>query len=359
MSDIEGGIEVELWRVPTPLANPVLTPAGPYDTFFHVVVAVSDGEHEGWCYSALATDPILDDAVAAAATILDGHAGTLGALLRVEELPVEGDRTAWHAATSAIALAAWDLVGRRLGMPCADLWGRRPGTEALDAYASGFFLDASGDALVAEATRAREAGFRFVKMRAGLDVDADLARFDAVRTVFPEPGTVAVDAVCSWPVAAARDFAARVPDRLLWLEDATPYAELPALRSVDGRFPVPVAAGESVQTLPELEQLRSACALDVVLLDVQQLGGPLRFLAAAHALALQGARITSHIYTGPSAHLLACVDDPLPVEVFDWSDLLMDPPPAPRADGRVPVEGAGLGVTLRRATLDTYGTRIR
>ena len=77
---------------------------------------------------------------------------SLGALLAVEHRPRHGERTAWHAATNAIALAAWDLAARELDVACADLWGRRPQTDALDAYASGYFLDASLDALV---TRSR------------------------------------------------------------------------------------------------------------------------------------------------------------------------------------------------------------
>jgi L-alanine-DL-glutamate epimerase-like enolase superfamily enzyme len=347
-------VEVELWRVPTPLPKPVLTPAGPYDTFFHVVVIVRRDGHEGWGYSALAKAAFLDASVQAAGDLLEQDRGSLGALLSVEHRPRRGDTTAWHAATNAIALAAWDLAARELGVACADLWGRRPHTDALDSYASGFFLDASTEALVDEASRYRDAGFRFVKMRVGLDVSVDLERYDAVRTIFPDDGHIAVDAVCSWNRDQAREFVEGVSAPLLWLEDPTPYADLPALGKVDA----PLAIGESVQEIADLEELRRSYGLEYALLDVQQLGGPVRFLAAANALAAQGARIGSHIYAAPSAHLMACVDDPLPVEVFDWSDLLMDPPLTPSADGRVPVIGPGLGVVLRHDTLHRHGTKV-
>ena len=42
-----GALAVELWRVPTPLPTPVLTPAGPYDTFFHVVVVARRDRSRG------------------------------------------------------------------------------------------------------------------------------------------------------------------------------------------------------------------------------------------------------------------------------------------------------------------------
>ena len=355
---MSGLVEVELWRVPTPIPTPVLTPAGPYDTFFHVVVVARSAGHEGWGYSALANVALLDAAVASAAELLESEVPSLGALMAVEHRPRHGDRTAWHAATNAIALAAWDLAARELDVACADLWGRRPHSDALDAYASGYFLDSTLDALVREAEQDRDTGFRFVKMRVGLDVDTDLQRYDAVRTVFPDDGSIAVDAVCSWTTDAARAFVARASAPLLWLEDPSPYPDLPALGDPLGKFGAPLAIGESVQELAELEALRRACGFDAALLDVQQLGGPVRFFAAANALAAQGVTIGSHIYTGPSTHLLACLDDPLPLEVFDWSDLLMDQPPKPEGDGRVPVLGPGFGVALRHETLERHGTLV-
>jgi L-alanine-DL-glutamate epimerase-like enolase superfamily enzyme len=347
-------VEIEVWSVPTPLAAPVLTPAGPYDTFFHLVVAARDGSHEGWGYSGLATAAILDDSVACAAELVAGSDGSLDALLTVEHRGGVGTDVASKAATNAIALAAWDLAGRRLDVACADLWGRRASVDALDAYASGFFLDGSLDDLAREAEQCRASGYRFVKMRVGLDVDTDLRRFDAVRASFPDDGQIAVDAVTNWDGERAHDFVARASTRLLWLEDPLPYDALGTL----GAIAAPVAIGESVRELAELESLRRAYAPDDALLDVQQLGGPLQWLAAAHALASQGMRIGSHIYTAVSAHLLACVGDPLPVEVFDWSDALYDPPPVPGADGRIVVAGPGLGAALRRDTLARFGQLV-
>ena len=47
---------------------------------------------------------------------------------------------------------------------------------------------------------------------------------------------------------------------------------------------------------------------------------------------------------------------PLPVEVFDWSDPLMEEPPRPDEHGRLRVTGPGFGVTLDRQTLERLAT---
>jgi L-alanine-DL-glutamate epimerase-like enolase superfamily enzyme len=349
---------VEVWRAPTPLPKPVMTAAGPFDTFFHVVVVIHDDDLQGWGYSGLASGPELDRAADRAVRLLSARPSTLDALLTVEHFEqawgAAPSDTAGKAAANAIAVAAWDLAARRLGVACADLWGRRPGTEALDCYASGIFLDASLGDVRDEAAAYRAAGYRLVKMRTGLPLDADLERFESVRAAFSEPGSIAVDAFHAWRPEQALAFVARAGAPLLWVEDPTPYAELAAVSTASA----PVAAGESLETLADLSDLRAGARVDYALLDVQRLGGPMRFLAIASALAAAGARIGAHVYTSISAHLLACVDNPLPVEVFDWSDPLMEAPPAPGADGRLPVGGPGFGIGLRRRTLDRFGQRV-
>jgi L-alanine-DL-glutamate epimerase-like enolase superfamily enzyme len=348
-------LRIEVWRVPSPLPKPVVTAVGLYDTFFHLVVVIHVDGLEGWGYSGMATAGLLDQAAERTLGLLDALPPRLDALLTVEHFeqtwPGASSDTAGKGAANAIALAAWDLAGRRMGLPCANLWGRRPATESLDCYGSGFFLDASIEDLAAEAEHYRTLGFRRVKMRTGLPMQEDLDRLEIVRASFPDPNSIAVDAFHSWSPRQALDFVERAPGSLLWVEDATPYPDLGGISTARA----PIAAGESLETTSALTALRSAARVDFALLDVGRLGGPMRFLSAAAVLTAAGARIGAHIYTAMSAHLMACVDDPLPVEVFDWDDALMEAPPAPGPDGRLPVNGPGFGLVLRRETLQRHG----
>jgi L-alanine-DL-glutamate epimerase-like enolase superfamily enzyme len=343
-------LSIEVWRAPTPIPRPVLTVAGLYDTYFHLTVIVREGEVTGWGMSGMATLAHLDAAVDCAVGFV-GEQPDLAHLLGIERA---GYDTASRGATNAIALAAWDFAARRLGVACADMWGRHAGVERLPCYGSGFFLDANVDQIRDEARAYRNAGYKFVKMRTGISVDEDLARFDVVREVFSDPGTIAVDSVNSWNPAEALAFAERVSAPLLWMEDATPYSQLGALKGID----VPIAAGESLETVPDLEDLRDRGGMQLALLDVQRLGGPILWLKAAAALAARGARIGSHVYTPQSVQLLACVDDPLPVEVFDWSDPLFVAPPRPDRDGQLEVRGPGFGVDLELSVLRKHGQLV-
>ena len=348
-------LAVEIWQVPLPLPRRILTPAGPFDTYYHLVVVLSDGDQAGWGYGATASASQLQEAASEVVRLLSARPLTLASAITVEHFA----RTAGHpppapatrAAVSAVAIAAWDLAARRLGVGCADLWGRRMAGDGIAGYGSGFFLDSTVADLEREAEDLRGRHFRLVKMRTGLTLDEDVARFRAIEPFFPEPATIAVDAVCSWTPAQALAFVDRVGTPLLWVEDATTYERMAEVAGAAA----PLAAGESLGSLAELAGLRSRARLDYALLDVQALGGPAAFLGAAHVLTAQGARVAAHIFTPVSAHLLACVDDPGPLEVFDWSDPLMVEPPQPDAGGLIPVSGPGFGVELRRDTLHTYG----
>jgi L-alanine-DL-glutamate epimerase-like enolase superfamily enzyme len=353
---------VELWWAPVPLERPVVTPAGTFDTYHHLVVlAIGEDGHTGWGMAAGVTPADLEACTERALTLLDHAGGGTHGLVATEA--VEAGRTVtppdrWSRwAACALATAGWELRARRLGVACAELWGRRPGTARLEAYASGLFLSTSPRELDLEAKRYRAAGFRTVKMRTGLTPDEDLERLAVVRSSFRSPGAIAVDTVNAWTPEQTIAFV-DAAGPLLWVEDPVPLADIPRLTEMLGDRTTLVAAGESSTDLDELVDLRTRGRVGAVLLDVQQIGGPQRFLAASSRLVALGARIGAHIFTPVSAQLLACVADPLPVEVFDWSDPLWTDPCAPGDDGRIPVGGPGLGVELDMDALHTVGRMV-
>lgn len=359
----EGPITVALWAVPLPLARPVMTPAGTFDTYHHLVVLArsSDG-HEGWGLAAGVTGAELDATVERAEALLAATGPGIEGLVAVEAIESTRQVTPpdrWSRwAACALATAGWDLAARRAGQACADIWGRSPSAGRLPCYASGLFLGVAPDDLGAEAAGYRRDGFRAVKMRTGLAVNEDLERLAVVRRSFPEPGAIAVDSVNAWTPEQAIAFA-DAAGPLLWVEDPVAPDRTADVVEGLGSTDVLVAAGESLIDADELVALRTEVGIGAVLLDVQQVGGPRRFLETARRLRAAGARVGAHIFTPISTHLLACVDEPLPVEVFDWSDALWRAPLAPGPDGMVAVTGPGFGVELDHGKLHRLGTLRR
>jgi L-alanine-DL-glutamate epimerase-like enolase superfamily enzyme len=138
----------------------------------------------------------------------------------------------------------------------------------------------------------------------------------------------------------------------MWIEDPMAYASIAGAAHKDI-----VAAGESCTALADLIALHQA-GIGRLILDVQYLGGPLRFLEAARTLAAMGAEIGSHIYSHESLHLLAALPVSMPVEVFDWWQPIFNEEPCPDQEGKLRVQGPGLGRTLNRDSLERYGVRV-
>ena len=201
--------------------------------------------------------------------------------------------------------------------------------------------------------------FATVKMRGGGAPGEDAARFAAVRSVYSEPHSVAIDFVCRANVESARAFLREVgaerAGEPMWVEDPVPYGAIHELDQRDGSSRI--AAGESCGTVAELLELRRA-GVGMLILDVEFLGGPLRFLETARTLQALGCEVGSHMFAFESLHLLAALPGSMPVEVIDWCSALFNEKPAPDAGGRLAVRGPGFGRSLCLDTLSRYGRRM-
>jgi L-alanine-DL-glutamate epimerase-like enolase superfamily enzyme len=364
----------EIWKVFTRFERPLSIASANHkggltqknvDGFSNMLALLRDEKGGvGVGYSGYLSD--IEAVCRAAVALLCTSNITLGQLLNAQGLvselaPAEPIR-ARNDAAAALSLAAWDLLGRMVGVSCADLWGRDPGRQSLECYYSGFWLDCSLTELIEEARLRRSQGYRAVKMRASFSVETDVARVEAVATVFSEPGTIALEALNSWTPERVQRFVIDSPVRLMWLEDSLPLSpDLPhayrALSDIAGRA-VELAAGESCCTHEELCELVDVGKLTRLLPDIGALGGPMQFLRAAHSLEQRGASISSHLFPQYSSHLLAALGRPLPLEMADWWDVLFLDRCQPDPDGRVRIEGPGFGMRLDQEALRKCGERV-
>lgn len=346
-------ISADAWQVVLPLERPIGTPVGPFREVSCVVVRLRDDAGLSGCGYSLAYDALSFDHLARSVKrLLAEQSSNLADLVRIERVVDDGGDGMVRKAVSAISLASWDLLGRRTGRACADLWGRPPQRAALPAYASALFLDRSAHELVDEARALKAAGYRSVKMRGGKSPAEDAARFDAVRRVYAEPRSVAIDFVFQWDLARTREFSRLISAAPMWIEDPVTYDLIGAFGADEG-----LAAGESCESAAALVKLHAG-GIGRLILDVECLGGPLRFLEAARILQALGCEVGSHTFAHESIHLLAALPDSMPVEMLDWWNPLFNEVPAPNGDGAYAVEGPGLGRTLREETLERFGKAI-
>lgn len=353
----ETKVSTELWRLRIPLARTIGTPGRSF-SFTHVLLAlIRDSQNNcGMGYSRFFDPADVEPSVLAAQALLP-RAASLADVLDIERTEASAGaerRVASLAAANALSMAAWDLAGRRRGMACADLWGRPAGRETVDCYASALFLHTPVHELAAEARGYRSRNYHQVKMRAAPGVDETLARLAEVQTVYGEPGTIALEAALSWSVPTTNAFLRAAPVRPLWLEDPVKYDQLGEIK-LGGHV---IAAGEVLHSTSELVRLHGTGKIANIIIDVQAIGGPVRFLEAARLLHALGARIGSHRFPQQSAHLLACLPESLGVEAVDWANPSLSALPDPDPAGKVAVLGPGFNTSVHRQTIDDYGERV-
>ncbi len=351
-------ITVELWNLRVPLDPPIQAPKGlTTETCLLLVFASDDKGHRGIGYSSFRRPADMEQASAIARKLVAEAAPGLAGLINVErqeEATCESS-AASRCAASAVSLAAWDLAGKQAGVPCADLWGRPAGRERLDCYASSLWLDKSPAELITEATMHRQNNYRAVKMRVNRNLTDNLERIEAVRQVYSEPGTVALETGSDWTAEIANAFLDACSAKLMWVEDPSPHDQLHLVR--DHPFN-PIAAGEKSTAARELYELYTRGRLRKLIIDVQYIGGPVRFLEAARALNALGATVGGHRFSHYSMHLLASLPRSLPIEMLDWTNPAFHPLAGPDASGRLPVEGPGFRISLDQAVIDRHGVKL-
>jgi L-alanine-DL-glutamate epimerase-like enolase superfamily enzyme len=350
-------IECELWCLRIPLARAIGSPGRRYDSTHLLFAILRDGAgNRGIGYSRFFDAADLDPSAREAHALLQ-QARTLSLLLDIEriEASFQAETTvASRSAANALSTAAWDLAGRQRGVACADLWGRGAGRDRIDCYASSLFLHTPVHELTAEARNYQARNYRVVKMRLAPTPEETEERIDAVRAVYAQPGTIAIEAAFSWPVGFANAFLRNATFDPAWVEDPVEYA---MLRDLDrnGRR---LAAGEVLATTQELVALYENDRISNVIIDVQAIGGPVRFLEAARILHALGARVGSHRFPHQSAHLLAALPQSMGVEAIDWSNPALKAMADPDASGTFPVHGPGFNAEIDAAVFAEYGERV-
>jgi len=296
----------------------------------------------------------LDDA-----RILAGLVDTLGArILGRDPQPVEaiwrdlwdslvflGQAGAGISAIAPIDMALWDLKGRRAGLPLYRLLGGA--CDSVPVYGSGGSLASSTAELAAEMEAHARAGWPAVKLKLGHGIAADRARVAAVRDAVGPEVRIILDGNQQWTAKQAIAVGHALADLdPWWLEEPVPAADLEACAAVRAAVPMAVATGETNFTPEPFDRMIRARAADILMPNLQRVGGitPWRKVAAAAELA--GLAVASHVYAEVNVHLMTAVPNGLTLEVIPWWPRLFEESVAISGGRATPPDRPGLGFTL-------------
>ncbi len=194
--------------------------------------------------------------------------------------------------------------------------------------------NSNGLGLMAPAAVADEAeellahGFRAVKLRLGYPTpEGDLAAVRAVRGRVPAHIAVMVDYnQALTPEEAVRRGRMLDGEGVYWIEEPVRHDDYAGCALVARSIATPVQIGENFSQVHDMERALAAGASDLVMPDLERIGGVTGWQRARNLAGARGIRMSSHLYPEVSAHLLAVTPTAHWLEYVDWADaILMEP----------------------------------
>jgi L-alanine-DL-glutamate epimerase-like enolase superfamily enzyme len=340
-------VKVQIHRVSAALREPFESSAGRVQRRDLLLLILEDGQGQTGLGEAAPLESYdgvsVEDARAAledcraVLEAADGrdHRGLLAECDRVAVLP---------QALSAVDLALWDLAGRRAGQPVWRLLGA-PSARPVEVNHTISSSDRAGAA--AEATRARDAGYRCLKAKVAIGDDA--GRLAAVRTAAGAEMALRVDANGGWTVVEAEaGLRALAPVGLELCEE--PVRGVHATARLAALTDVPLALDESA-SIPGALDRRVCMAAG---LKLSRWGGITGLLDAARRARDAGYELyLTSTLDGPlgiaaALHAAAILGPDRPCGLATLGLFQDSPEVLPVSQGRMAVPGGpGLGAGLR------------
>jgi L-alanine-DL-glutamate epimerase-like enolase superfamily enzyme len=293
-----------------------------------------------------------------------------------------GRRGLGICAMGALDMALWDLRGKALGQPCWQLLGGAK-KKFIAPYASllpdGKTLKAQRESMVAKVKSAKQAGFRAAKLEImvngpyahhGLD-ESDDAVVEIValcREAVGKEFVIMIDVCYAWSTAKQALRVMKQLERydLFFMETPIRIDDMEGHRYLAEHSPIPIAAGEMLQTRFEFQELMDLGHIDVAQPDVGRVGGFTEAKRVCDMAADRGKLIVPHCWkTGigiaASAHLSAATAhcpyiEFLPAHLAESvlrRELTVDE--LRLVDGKIPLpKEAGLGIQLNPDALRKY-----
>lgn len=172
---------------------------------------------------------------------------------------------------AAVEMALWDIAGKAAGQPVYALLGGQV-REFVPTKWSVTGVEPARAAAVAAWAIAQ--GFRAMKVKVGIEPDADVARVEAVRAAIGPAIKLGVDANGGWSVATALAVIPRLSHfDIGFVEQPVAPEDLADFAAARRGDSLPIIADESVYTMTDAKLLARSKAADVFSIYVGKAGG--------------------------------------------------------------------------------------
>lgn len=248
---------------------------------------------------------------------------------------------------SAIDAACWDLIGKSEGQPVHRLLGTV--RTRIPVYADGgLFVTMTADELQAQARDFVARGYRAVKMRLGRPTwQEDLERIGAVREAIGPEVALLVDANQGYDVKTAIRLGLALADLdVAWFEEPVFAHDLDANARVTAAIETPVAIGQNLYARHEFARALDIGAADILMPDLQRVGGVSEFVKIAHAAEARDVPISPHMFVEHCLPLCGALANCVYAENMPWFAPLLNEPLEMEDGALVIPQRPGLGFTF-------------
>ena len=267
--------------------------------------------------------PVLQEMVRSLEPLVVGRDPTFS-----EAFCAEATKDAEHLGRSGVTLigvgalegAMLDLRGKAAGLPIHRLLGALH-TRVPVYYSGGLWIPVPPHELQKTAANIIAHGYKAMKLRVSAGKISDqVARIKAVREVAGPDIKLMVDAGQRLNVEDAIRLGRAIEEfQIEWFEEPVQSHDHEAERRVAAELSISIASGENIHSSLEFKRMIELECADVLMPDLQRVGGPRQFLKIAHMAAEAGLPVSSHLAPEMSLSLLATLPNAKFLEVMPWS----------------------------------------